>query len=70
MPVVRHEAIRKERNVHASGRQAKQANKFLVVFRIAKHQLAVVPSVDHMLDGARFDDATPAWHEHVLRSSR
>jgi hypothetical protein len=70
MPVVGHQAIRKERDVHASGGQAEQADKFLVVFRIAKHLLPGVPPVDHMLDGARFDDATPAWHEHVLRSFR
>jgi hypothetical protein len=68
--MVGHQAIGKERDVHASGHQAEQANKFLVVFRIAKHLLPGVPPVDHMLDSARFDDATPARHEHVLRSFR
>jgi len=69
MPVVGHQAISEERDVHAFGHHAEEVDKLLVVFRIAKHLLPGVPPVDHMLNGARFDDATPAWHECVLVAS-
>ena len=42
MPVVGHQAISEERDVHAFGHHAEEVDKLLVVFRIAKHLLPLI----------------------------
>lgn len=65
MPMVRHQAKRKQWHRHMIGGPSKQTYKVLVVIAITENALSKIASVENMLHSAGFDDSCDAGQRVV-----